>query len=299
MSKLQKKHPLAIRWFHWVNFPVLLMMIWSGILIYWANDAYRVGWGNSTLLHFFPAWFYKSLRIPFRLAEGMAWHFFFMWFFAINGLLYVLYTAISGEWRDLLPKRDSFGDAWQVVLHDLHIRKEPLPRAKYNGAQRIAYTSIIVMGLGSLLTGLAIFKPTQFAWLSAPFNGLAPGTTGYLVARFIHFWLTIGYVMFFVIHILQVARAGWNNFRAMITGYKLVPANSGSTPPPAAAAQEISDVEMQEQDKVDADAEVETKEVIAYECPPSHQLAKRISVAAIGVMGVLVTALIVFNMVSN
>ena len=44
---------------HWVNFPVLFTMIWSGILIYW-NDSdrayqhpqaiYRIGIGKLTLL---------------------------------------------------------------------------------------------------------------------------------------------------------------------------------------------------------------------------------------------------------
>jgi hypothetical protein len=29
-------------------------------------------------------------------------------------------------------------------------------------------------------------------------------------------------VLFFVVHIAQVIRAGWNNFRAMVTGYELV-----------------------------------------------------------------------------
>ncbi len=222
MKRLEKKHPLAIRWFHWVNFPVLMTMIWSGILIYWANDVYRVGWGEHTLLHFFPEAFYKRFNLGQRLADGMAWHFFFMWLFAINGVLYVLYTVFSGEWRYLLPNRGTLKEAIQVVLHDLHIRKQPLPRRKFNGAQQIAYTSVVVMGLGSLLTGLAIYKPVQFSWLTAPFNSLALGTTGYNVARFIHFWLTIGYVLFFVIHIAQVARAGWNNFRAMITGYEVV-----------------------------------------------------------------------------
>ena len=27
MKKIVKKHPLAIRWFHWINFPVLGVMI--------------------------------------------------------------------------------------------------------------------------------------------------------------------------------------------------------------------------------------------------------------------------------
>lgn len=214
IKRIEKKHPLAIRWFHWINFPVLMLMIWSGLLIYWANDVYRIGLGGVTLFKFFPAWFYNTFNLAQRLADGMAWHFFLMWLFAINGLLYVLYTAFSGEWRYLLPNRHSLREAWQVVLHDLHLRKEPLPRRKFNGAQQIAYTSIILMGVGSLLTGLAIYKPVQFAWLTSLLGG-------YEWARFEHFWLTIGYVLFFLVHVAQVIKAGWNNFRAMVTGYEI------------------------------------------------------------------------------
>jgi len=205
--RLEKKHPRAIRWFHWINFPLLALMIWSGILIYWAYPHYA-GVEISQ-----PAW--RALHINNRLAEGMALHFFFMWFFAINGVLYVLYTLISGEWRYLVPNRHSFREAWQVMLHDLHIRKEAPPPRKFNGAQQIAYTAVIVMGLGSLLTGLAIYKPVQFSWLTFIFFG-------YQGARFLHFWLTMGYVGFFLVHVAQVIRAGWNNFRAMVIGVEVV-----------------------------------------------------------------------------
>jgi thiosulfate reductase cytochrome b subunit len=215
MKRLEKKHPLAIRWFHWINFPALTVMIWSGILIYWANDVYRVGFGGVTLFKFFPEWFYRALNLDHRLAEGMAWHFFFMWLFAVNGLVYVLYTAFSGEWRYLLPNRSSLREAIQVTLYDLRFSKVRPPPRKFNGAQQIAYTSIILMGAGSLLTGLAIYKPVQFAWLTSLLGG-------YEWARFIHFLLTVGYVMFFVVHIVQVIKAGWNNFRAMVTGYEVV-----------------------------------------------------------------------------
>src|SRR6202007_3345664 len=133
-----------------------------------------------------------------------------------NGLAYVGYTIGSGEWRHLLPNRHTAREAWHVLLHDLRLRKEPPPPAKFNGAQRIAYTGIILMGAGSLVTGLAIYKPTQLAWLTELLGG-------YAWARGEHFTLTIGYVLFFVIHIAQVIRAGWNNLRAMITGYELVP----------------------------------------------------------------------------
>ncbi|MGI8668378.1 MAG: cytochrome b/b6 domain-containing protein [Aridibacter sp.] len=214
MKKIKKIHPLAIRWFHWVNFPVLFLMIWSGLLIYWAESIYGIGWG-SWRIELFPVWFYKTLGIPKRLAEGMSLHFFFMWFFAVNGILYVAYTIISGEWRYLIPDKNSFKEAFQVVLHDLHLSKKEPPKIKYNAAQKIAYTTIIIMGLGSLLTGIAIYKPIQFSWLAWMFGG-------YEWTRWIHFWLTMGYAVFFVIHIVQVAIAGWSNFQAMITGRQLV-----------------------------------------------------------------------------
>lgn len=213
---LERKHPLAIRWFHWINFPLLALMIWSGVLIYWAYPTYRIGIGDFTLVKMnLDQTTWRALKVNNRLAEGMALHFFFMWLFVINGAAYVLYTLVSGEWRELLPNRHTLRDAWNVVLHDLRIRKEPLPRVKFNGAQRLAYTGVILMGIGSLLTGLAIYRPVQLGWLTALFGG-------YPMARFFHFWLTVGYVVFFVVHIAQVIRAGWNNFRAMVIGVEVV-----------------------------------------------------------------------------
>jgi thiosulfate reductase cytochrome b subunit len=214
MKTIIKKHPLAIRWFHWLNFPILFCMIWSGLLIYWANPVYSIRAGGHTFFHFFPKSFFKALNIPYRLAEGMSWHFLFMWLFCINGLLYVAYTVLSGQWRYLLPQRRSFGEAWQVLLHDLHLRRQAPGFVKYNAAQRVTYTAIILMGLGSLITGMAIYKPVQA-------KGLAWLCGGYEAARFEHFALTIGYVLFFLVHIGQVARAGWNNFQAMVTGFEV------------------------------------------------------------------------------
>jgi thiosulfate reductase cytochrome b subunit len=214
MPRLEKKHSLATRLFHWINAPVLAVMIWSGLLIYWANDVYEIRLGGFTLVKFFPAWLYRALHADHRLAEGMAWHFTFMWIFTLNGLLYVAYTAWSGEWRHLVPDRHTFAEAWQVVRHDLGLSKEPLPRRKFNGAQRLAYTGVVAMGAGSLLTGLAIYKPVQLAWLATLLGG-------YPLARLEHFILTVGYIAFFVIHIAQVVRAGWNNFRAMVIGVEV------------------------------------------------------------------------------
>jgi thiosulfate reductase cytochrome b subunit len=223
--RLERKHPLAIRWMHWINFPLLFTMIWSGIFIYW-NDSdnlyrhphqvYRIGIGPITLFRFFPDWFYRWLDVPYHVTSALGYHFFFMWLFAINGILYVLFLLISKEWRFLIPLRRSFADAIQVTLVDLHLRKGLPPQTKYNGAQRIAYTAVILMGFGSLVTGLAIYKPTSAHWLTTLLGG-------YEMARWLHFLLTIGFCGFFLVHVGQVILAGWNNFRAMVSGYEIRP----------------------------------------------------------------------------
>jgi thiosulfate reductase cytochrome b subunit len=220
---LERKHPLAIRWMHWINFPVLFTMMWSGLLIYW-NDSdnayqhphriYRVGVGTWTLFRFFPDWLYAKLDVPYHVTQGLGYHFFFMWIFGLNGLAYVLYLVWSREWKFMVPTRDSIREAIQVTLVDLHLRKGLPAQTKYNGAQRIAYSGIILMGLGSLVTGLVIYKPTQAHWVTSLLGG-------YEMARWLHFWLTIGFCMFFVVHVVQVAMAGWNNFRSMVSGYEI------------------------------------------------------------------------------
>ena len=232
-KQLEKKHPLAVRWLHWVNFPLLGLMIWSGILIYWANPVYGIRLFGYELFKFFPPSFNEFLGLPFRLAEGLQLHFFFMWFFAVNGVIYIIYTIVSGEWRALLPIPGSLKRAPLVALHDAHIVKKLPPQGKYHDAQRIAYTSVILMGAGSIVTGLAIYKPTQLSWLTSLLGG-------YEWARWEHFWLMVSFVLFFGVHVIQVILAGWSNFRSMITGYDIVDASQPEPKPVAEAREEAT-----------------------------------------------------------
>jgi thiosulfate reductase cytochrome b subunit len=87
------------------------------------------------------------------------------------------------------------------------------------------------MGVGSVISGLAIYKPTQLSWLTALLGG-------YEWARWEHFYLMVGYVLFFVVHIFQVAMAGWANFRSMITGYDVIDTIEAK-PEPSAAVEEV------------------------------------------------------------
>ena len=213
---------------HWLNFPVMLVLTWSGLLLYWENNNYSLKIGSYTIFHPFPQGFYEALHLTNRNSQGLAWHLLFMWFFAINGALYVLYTAISGQWRHIVPDRRSWVRACQVVLHDLHLSRFAPPQGKYNAAQKIAYSAVVVMGFLELVTGFALWKPDDLGWLAVPFGGLAP-------AKFVHFWLTIAFTLYFIIHVTQVARAGWGNFRSMITGYEVVPVLPALVSPAGAA----------------------------------------------------------------
>ena len=226
------KHPLAIRWFHWINFPVLATMVWSGVLILWANDVYpterfRLKIPDHILV--FPTSIqaiYGGMDVPeapkplydltlgFRLADGMAWHFALAWVFALNGIAYVLFLLLSGQWKHLAPRRDSLKEAVKVALADLKFWKKPelaKEGEKYNHAQRIAYSGVAALGLAMLITGLAIAKPARLAPMVALLGG-------YQAARTEHFLVTCLLVSFFFVHVAQVARAGWRNLRGMLVG---------------------------------------------------------------------------------
>jgi thiosulfate reductase cytochrome b subunit len=154
-------------------------MMWSGLLIYWANDIYPF---------FFPSWFYQTLNIPHRLSEGMALHFTLGWFFILNGLIYVTWYLLTRHWRRT--------------------------RVMYNFMQRSAYVVVIFMAAAEVLTGFSIYKPVQLSSLLNLFGG-------YETARWLHFYLMMALAAFIGVHVIQVIRAGWNNFRAMVAGFEV------------------------------------------------------------------------------
>ena len=202
--RIIERFPAWLRFTHWMNVFLLTGMIWSGILIYWANRVYTP---------FLPDSFYVFLGLDHRLAEGLWWHFAIAPLFAVNGLAYGTGLAITGEWKSLVPRLADFRGAWRVLLHDLGIRREKPVQGKLNSAQKFAYTGVIAMGAGSLITGLAVAKPKTLWWLAGAMGG-------YEAARWLHFALTVSYLAFIVVHLAQVARAGYGALRSMVAGFE-------------------------------------------------------------------------------
>ena len=132
-----------------------------------------LGIGGVTLFHFFPDWFYRTLGLEHGLAVR-------------HGLPLHLHVVLRHQWRLLRPLHLRFRRVAPPAAQPAHASARPGTwcctistcarnrcRAKFNGAQRLAYTGVILMGAGSLVTGLAIYKPTQLAWLTNLLGGYA------------------------------------------------------------------------------------------------------------------------------
>jgi thiosulfate reductase cytochrome b subunit len=240
-----RKHHFLVRWSHWMNVPLLLGLILSGMSIYWASPVYQhqpdPSTGNFDVLadigiwlcahvpglHSYstpPDWVYNHISLgPGMLAAALRLHWWFAYLFMLNALVYVLGLGMGGGWRALLPRRTDLGDAFKMLRYYIGMPFARLARrawlhppvhTKYNALQRLAYFSIPVAGLLSMATGWAIHKPMQLHWLAAFFGG-------YDKARVFHFWFMWLFIFFIVPHLILALADGWDTVRSMIVGWSV------------------------------------------------------------------------------
>ncbi len=190
-------HPAWVRITHWINALAMFMMIGSGWEIY---DA-------SPLFDFLN--FPSGLALGGWLAGALLWHFAAMWLLVINGIVYVTLGFATGRFRrKLLP-------IWpRAVLSDflaaLRGRLSHADLTVYNSVQRLLYAGVLVAGVVIVLSGLSIWKPVQFKYLTALFGG-------YDTARYVHFFAMTAIVAFVTIHV-ALALIVPKSLRAIILG---------------------------------------------------------------------------------
>ena len=236
------QHHLLVRISHWLNIPILLMMILSGLSIYWASpvlkharDAtgstdYFADAGRWAVAHLpgqrdFPrpaTWFYDHFSLGHGiLAEALRLHWFFAYLFMANGLVYLAGLAIGGGWRALVPRPRDAAGAFAMIRYYLglvpaKILRRPWPhppvREKYNALQKLGYLAMPIAGALAIATGWAIHKPAQLGWLERLFGG-------YDRARLWHFLLLVLFVGFVIPHVVLVVADGWDTFRSMVVGW--------------------------------------------------------------------------------
>ena len=194
-------HPLFVRITHWINAVAMICMIASGLKIYNASPLFNFS---------IPSW----LTLGGWLGGAIAWHLAALWLLVGNGLAYLSYGFFSGHFRrDFLPL--SPRDIWRDAIAALTLRL-PHKLGAYNAVQRLLYVSVLLMGAGAVVSGLAIWKPVQFQELA----GLMGGYEG---ARLVHFCMMAGIVGFVVVHLALVILVP-KTLPPMITGRALIPA---------------------------------------------------------------------------
>jgi thiosulfate reductase cytochrome b subunit len=209
---LVHRHHWLVRVTHWANAVLLAGMIASGLQIYNAFGHFGPRGGPFYPNPFdgkpFPPW----TRLGGWLAGGLNWHFALAWPFVLTGAAYLLYMVISGEWRSLLFGPRDVPRAIAMQLYYLRLRKQHPPQGKHNALQKGAYSFILLLGVISVLSGFAIYKPAQLSWLTALFGG-------YELARYWHFWAVFLFLAFTLVHVTLVLVVDPASLRAMITGW--------------------------------------------------------------------------------
>ncbi len=190
-------HPLWVRITHWVNALAMFMMIGSGWQIYDASPLFRF------------LQFPRQIALGDWLAGALLWHFAAMWLLVINGAVYVTLGILTGRFRrKLLPirVRDVIGD----LAAALRGRLAHDDLSVYNAVQRLLYLGVILAGILIVLSGLSIWKPVQFKYLTDLFGG-------YDTARYVHFFAMSSIMAFLTVHV-ALALIVPKSLRAMIVG---------------------------------------------------------------------------------
>jgi thiosulfate reductase cytochrome b subunit len=189
-------HPLWVRVTHWINALAMLMMIGSGWQIYDASPLFGFT---------FP----RQIALGEWLAGALLWHFAAMWLLVINGIVYISLGILTGRFRrKLFPIRP------REVVNDFiaalrgKLSHEDL--SVYNAVQKLLYAGVLLAGIVIVFSGVSIWKPVQFWWLTAFFGG-------YNTARYVHFAAMTAIVTFLTVHVV-LAIIVPKSLRAMIIG---------------------------------------------------------------------------------
>jgi thiosulfate reductase cytochrome b subunit len=193
---VQVIQPAWVRIMHWINAVAIIMMIMSGWQVYNASPLFNFS---------FP----PSITLGGWLGGALLWHFAAMWLLMVNGLLYLIFGFASGRFaKKLLPISPSGVLADSKAALTFRLSHDDL--SKYNQVQRLLYAGIIVVGVTIVLSGLSIWKPVQFQYLTALFGG-------YDFARYVHFTCMAAICAFLVVHV-ALAILVPRSLRAMIIG---------------------------------------------------------------------------------
>lgn len=223
------RHSALVRITHWLTVLSFVALLVTGVEILISHP--RFYWGETGNVLTTPLF-----KIPVPSSRGMVptgygyvlpdqngWsrylHFQSAWLLVLTGLLYVIHGIVSGSFRKhLVPEAGE--RSWRAVATVMgqHLRFRRPSEAEthsYNVLQRLTYLAVIFVLVPMVIwTGLAMSP----AFISA-FPSTVTLLGGRQSARTLHFLVSVALVLFLLVHVFMVWRAGfWKRVRAMITG---------------------------------------------------------------------------------
>ena len=200
-ASVAARHSVVVRITHWINALSFVGLVGSGIGILVAHP--RFYWGETGGLGT-PSLF--DLPLPFLLGGPSGWgrylHFQSAWLCVLTGLVYVVSGFASRHFQnDLTPAKGT------LTAHSLlrAFRLADEDALSYNVLQRVSYLAVIFILFPLMIwTGLAM-SPA----ITSVFPELVTVLGGHQCARTIHFFAAIALVLFVLVHIAMVWRAGF------------------------------------------------------------------------------------------
>jgi thiosulfate reductase cytochrome b subunit len=230
-------HSFNVRICHWINVIACTYLLVSGVHI--LLDFPELYWGNTG---------YRGYPAIFSLADvGLSWeaagalgdrrwgrnyHVTFAWVFLLNGLVYVGWNLYTRHFRERMrPSR--------AELTGAHLRAELREHLPWRSRRHASGGEYGTLQKTSYLLLIFVFVPFMIATGVAQ----APGYTaampvfldlfgGRQSARTLHTIGTVLLVLFVVVHLVEIAAAGFvSRVRTMITGKEPIPSDRGAMTP--------------------------------------------------------------------
>jgi Ni/Fe-hydrogenase 1 B-type cytochrome subunit len=207
---MERRHPKAVRLFHWWNAISIFALIFSGFYIHNPYGFFRWMFGNMDAareVHFIFA---------YCLVAGMI------------GRLY--YAFVTGDYKNFAMGKKDPGNMIKLMMYYMFISdEEPDFGGKYNPGQKGMYASFVPLIIIQILTGMILYWPVTFA-------GWAIWIGGAKWIRLIHYIVCWIFVFFVAAHMYLDFSEGVPSIVAMFTGMRPVKAHHGHDEHAVAAA---------------------------------------------------------------
>lgn len=190
VKKMEERHSIWIRVFHWINMIAITMLILTGFYIH-APESFRLFNSMTTArtIHFCMA---------YLLCFGVVGRMYYM--IAANDTKNLIYEPINDTKK--LPG---------MLKYYMFLADDHPYYGKYNPGQKGMYTGVFAMAIIMIITGFILYKPLTFGFMAGWLGG-------FLVVRIIHYVITWIFVLCILAHVYLDVAEGIPILKSMFTG---------------------------------------------------------------------------------